>query len=75
MGLAFAYFAAKPLLRGVGVLVAIALYAPIVVHRNVAIWQHGPVEAMTQMVAGLEIAMLLAAVALWWFGTHGARRS
>lgn len=70
LGLMFAYFAAKPPLRRVGVLVAIALYAPIVLHRNIAIWLHGPVATMTQLVAGLEIAMLLAAVALWWFGTR-----
>lgn len=68
--LMFACFAATRSLHRTGVIVAIARYAPIVLPRNVAIWRNGPVETMMQMVAGLELAMLLAAVGPWWLGAR-----
>jgi hypothetical protein len=62
----FAYLAIKPELHRPGLLVSIALYAPIVLHRTISLFRFGPVESMTKMVAGLEIVMLAIAVALWF---------
>ncbi len=72
LGLMFAMFALKPELHRTGLLVAMALYAPIVLHRAIGIMRFGPVETLTKAVAGLEIAMLVAAVALWFLGNSRA---
>lgn len=72
LGLMFAVFALKPELHRTGLLVAMALYAPIVLHRAIGIMRFGPVETLTKAVAGLEIAMLVAAVALWFLGNSRA---
>ncbi len=68
----FAVFALKPELHRTGLLVAMALYAPIVLHRAIGIMRFGPVETPTKAAAGLEIAMLVAAVALWFLGNSRA---
>jgi hypothetical protein len=68
LALVFAYLAIKPELHRPGLLVSIALYAPIVLHRTISLFRFGPVESMTRMVAGLEIVMLVAAIALWFLG-------
>ncbi|MEP6634945.1 MAG: DUF4345 domain-containing protein [Luteimonas sp.] len=70
LALIFLYFAYKPELHRIGLLAAIALYAPIVMHRSLSLLRFGPVETMTKMVAGLEIAMLVAAIALWFVGAN-----
>lgn len=68
LGLAFAWLAFKPELHRTGLLVAMALYAPIVLHRSISLLRFGPVETLTRAVAGLEVVMLAAAVALWFLG-------
>jgi hypothetical protein len=68
LALMFAWFAFKPELHRTGLLVAIVLYAPIVLHRAISLLRFAPVESLTRIVAGLEIAMLVAAIALWFFG-------
>lgn len=70
LGLAFAYFAMKPELHRVGVVFALAVYAPIVLHRTISLLRFGPVETMTKAVAGLEIVMLVLAVVLWFAGSQ-----
>ncbi|GAA4857300.1 DUF4345 family protein [Luteimonas vadosa] len=66
LALVFAWLAFKPELHRTGVLVAIALYAPIVLHRTISLVRFGPVESLTKVIAGLEVLMLLAAIALWF---------
>lgn len=68
LALVFAYTAMKPELQRPGIMIAIALYAPIVLHRTYSLLRFGPVESLTRIVAGLEIAMLLAAIAIWLLG-------
>lgn len=66
LGLAvvFAYCAWAGELR-VGLLLALALYVPIVAYRLVTVARFRPVGATTRWVAGLELALLVASVALW----------
>lgn len=68
LALSFAYLAWKPELQRPGLLIAIAIYAPLVLHRSISLLRFGPVESMTKLVAGLEIVMLIAAVAIWFAG-------
>jgi hypothetical protein len=72
LGLVFAWLAFKPELHRTGLLVALALYAPIVLHRSLSLLRFGPVEPMTRAIAGLEWAMLVAAAALWFLGNSRA---
>jgi hypothetical protein len=65
LALVFAWFAFKPELHRTGVLVALALYAPLVLHRTIGLLRFGPVESLTRVVAGLELVMLALAVLLW----------
>lgn len=69
LALIFLYTAMKPELHRPGILVGIALYAPIVLHRMVSLARFGPVESLTKIVAGLEVVMLVAAVAIWLLGS------
>jgi hypothetical protein len=66
LALVFAWFAFKPELHRTGVLVAMALYAPLVLHRTIGLLRFGPVEMLTRVVAGLEVLMLALAVLLWF---------
>lgn len=68
LALIFAWFALKPDLHRIGLVVALAVYAPIVVHRAIGLLRFGPVETLTRAVAGLEIAMLAIAAVLWFVG-------
>lgn len=68
LALIFALFALKPELHRAGLLAAMALYAPIVLHRAIGILRFGPVDTLVKAVAGLEVVMLIAAVALWFLG-------
>lgn len=71
LALAFLLFATKPEWHRLGLLVSLALYAPIVLHRAIGLLRYGPVERMTYAVAALEIALLAAAVLLWFFAKRG----
>jgi hypothetical protein len=66
LALIFLYTAMRPELQRPGIVIAIALYAPIVLHRVISLVRFGPVESLTKMVAGLEIAMLAIALVLWF---------
>ncbi len=72
LALVFAWLAFKPELHRTGLLVALALYAPLVLHRSISLLRFGPVETLTRAVAGLEIAMLVIAAALWFLGRSRA---
>ena len=67
LALIFALFAWKPELHRVGMLASILLYAPIVIHRLASVLRFAPVEKLTYAVATLEVVMLLAAVAIWFW--------
>ena len=51
-----------------GLIVALALYVPIVLWRIAGVSMNWPVANSTLYVAGLELAMLVAAVLLWFKG-------
>lgn len=72
LALIFLYLALKPELHRAGVVVALALYAPIVLHRLISLMRFSPVEKLTLAVAGLEIALLVAALLLWFMGNRAA---
>jgi hypothetical protein len=68
LGLVFLYKATRPDLQRVGLVVAICLYAPLVLHRTVSLVRFAPVEPLTRIVAGLEVVMRVVALALWLVG-------
>lgn len=70
LALIFLYLASKPELHRAGVVIALALYAPIVLHRMISLLRFSPVETLTMAVAGLEIAMLAAALLLWFMAAR-----
>ncbi len=71
LALMFLLFALKPDLQRTGLLVSMLFYAPLVLHRLISLARFSPVERGTLVVAGLEIALLLAAVLLYWMASRG----
>lgn len=69
LGLAFlfAWFAWTQQMR-TGLILAMALYLPIVLYRSAALMRWWPVETATLALAVTEWLMLAAAVWLWWQG-------
>ncbi len=67
LGLAIAFFllARDPSLHRFGLLFSLALYAAIVAFRVPTALAFSPVSSTTWIVAGLEVFLLVAAVALW----------
>jgi hypothetical protein len=72
LGLAilFAWFAWSQQMR-TGLVLALALYAPIVLFRSIGLLRWWPVETATLVLAVVEWLMLLAALWLWWQGRPG----
>lgn len=64
LGLFFLYCARTGEDR-LGLLLALAIYAPLVVYRLVTVWRFWPVGSTTVWVAGLELVLLLVSVVLW----------
>lgn len=64
LGLFFLYCARNGEER-LGLLLALALYVPIVAYRLVSVARFWPVGTTTLWVAGLEVALLLVGVGLW----------
>lgn len=64
LGLFFLYCARNGEER-LGLLLALALYVPIVAYRMVSVARFWPVGTTTLWVAGLEVALLLVGVGLW----------
>ena len=72
LGLAvlFAWFAWTQQMR-TGLVLAMALYVPIVLYRSVGLVRWWPVETTTLLLAATEWLMLVAALWLWWQGRAG----
>lgn len=72
LGLAvlFAWFAWTQQMR-TGLVLAMALYVPIVLYRSVGLVRWWPVETTTLLLAATEWLMLAAALWLWWQGRAG----
>lgn len=75
LGLALFFLYCARLEPRLGLVFALALYAPLVVYRLVTLARFWPVGAVTLAVAVLEAALLVAAAALWLVrdGGSGAR--
>lgn len=71
LGLAafFAWVAMREDLHQAGLVLALALYIPIVLFRWMSVARLWPVERMTLGVGLLEAALLVAALLLWWRGS------
>lgn len=69
LGLAFlfAWFAWTQQMR-TGLVIAIAVYLPIVIYRSIGLLRWWPVEPTTLLLAAIEWLMLVAALWLWWQG-------
>lgn len=67
LGIIFGWAAWSGELR-FGLIVALALYVPMVLWRIAGVSLNWPVANSTLYVAGLELAMMLAAVLLWLTG-------
>jgi hypothetical protein len=65
LAIAFALLGANPSLHRAGLQIALALYGGIVAFRAVTLWMYAPVPAVTCAVAALELALLVAAAAIW----------
>jgi len=68
LGLAafFALLAVTPDLHRLGLLFSLAIYVAIVAYRVVTVIVYRPVSSVTLGIAGLEVALLVAAFLLWW---------
>lgn len=64
MAFLFAYFARSRQPRN-GLVMALALYLPIVAYRSFTLARLWPVEATTMLLAVLEWSLLIAALLLW----------
>lgn len=64
LGLFFLYCARTGEDR-IGLLLALALYGPLVAYRLVTLWRFWPVGGATLWIAGLELVLLLASMGLW----------
>lgn len=62
----YAYLATKPEYLRLGVLLSIFLYTPIVIYRIITVIKYDPVSPITLGTSGLEVALLLAAIGLWF---------
>ena len=54
-----------------GLVLAMAVYAPIVLYRGIGLMRWWPVETTTLLLAATEWLMLAAALWLWWQGRAG----
>jgi hypothetical protein len=66
IGLLFAWTALARERGRFGLMLALALYAPIVAFRLLGLLRYGPVPTLTQVTAAGEALMLLFALALWF---------
>lgn len=75
LGLAafFIFAAASPLWQRAGLMLAVCLYLPIVAYRTVTVIRFWPVGSTTLVVAGLEVALLIAGAWLWFAAPQAAR--
>lgn len=65
LGFIFAWLAYRPELHRTGIVLALALYAPIVIFRWISVSRLWPVQGLTLGTGILETIMLALAAALW----------
>jgi len=65
LGIIFAWLAYRPELHRTGIVLALALYAPLVIFRWISVARYAPVQALTLGTGALETTLLLLAIALW----------
>ena len=65
LGIIFAWLAYRPELHRTGIVLALALYAPLVIFRWISVARYGPVQALTLGTGALETTLLILAIALW----------
>ena len=65
LGLIFAWLAWQPALHRTGIVLALALYAPLVIFRWISVARYWPVQGLTLGTGALETTLLVLAVALW----------
>ena len=70
LAIAFAYLASRSELHRVGVLVAIAIYLPLVLHRLIGLLRFGPGDMLIRVLSAVEVLMLAWALLLWWRGSR-----
>lgn len=67
LGLAiFFFYCARAGEQRTGLILALAVYAPLVLYRIVTVARHWPVTPTTLGTGLLEIALLLGGLAAWW---------
>jgi len=66
----FACVAMRDDLHHAGLVLAVALYVPIVLFRWISVTRLWPVERMTLYVGLLEASLLVMALLLWWRGAR-----
>jgi hypothetical protein len=67
LGLAFMFtlLARNPALHRTGILIALCLYAPIVLYRSITVARYWPLPALTLGTGCLELLLLLAAILIY----------
>lgn len=66
LALFFAWVAYRPEMHRTGLVLALAIYLPLVIMRWMSIARYWPVERLTLGVGTLEFIMLVIAVWLWY---------
>lgn len=66
----FAWVATREDLHQAGLVLALALYIPIVLFRWISVARLWPVDRMTITVGVLEAVLLVIALLLWWQGAR-----
>jgi hypothetical protein len=66
LGIIFAWLAYRPELHRTGIVLALALYAPLVIFRWISVARYWPVQGLTLGTGVLETTLLVLAVALWF---------
>lgn len=70
LGIFFAWLAHRPELHRTGLVLALALYVPIVIFRWISVARLAPVGRVTLGTGVLETVMLGLALALWFSQRH-----
>jgi hypothetical protein len=65
LAIAFCLLARDSAYWKIGMLLSIALYAPIVVYRLITVARYWPVPALTLATGALELGLLIAALAIY----------
>ncbi len=72
LGIIFAWLAYRPELHRTGIVLALALYAPLVIFRWASVARYWPVQGLTLGTGALETTLLILAIALWFAQRNAA---